>query len=193
MINNRLMKALRIHQYGGPEQLRYEEVPVPQLGPRQILVRVFAASVNPIDTKLAAGMKRPVMNNEGVPLPWIPGGDFSGIVEDVFLEVTNVRKGDAVYGNSPAGGSYATYVIAEANAIALKPKTLNDIESTSVPLAAQTAWQAFFEHGHLQNGQTVLIHGASGGVGTFAVQLARWKDTKVFATASEDHGKYLKS
>ena len=107
MDHQQTMKVMRIHDYGGPEQLRYEDAPVPKLGIGQILVRVHAASVNPIDTKLASGLKRPVLNNKAVPLPWIPGGDFSGIVEDVSSEVTNVRKGDAVYGDSPAGGSYA--------------------------------------------------------------------------------------
>jgi NADPH:quinone reductase-like Zn-dependent oxidoreductase len=192
-MNNKMMKAVRINAYGGPEQLRYEEVPIPQLGVGQVLVRVHAASVNPIDTKLATGMKRPVLNNKAVPLPWIPGGDFSGIVEDVSSEITSVRKGDAVYGDSPAGGSYAPYVIAEANAVALKPKKLSHVESASVPLAAQTAWQALFEYGHLQSGQTVLIHAASGGVGTFAIQLAHWKKVKVLATASAENGNYLRS
>ena len=160
----------------------------------QVLVHVHAASVNPIDTKLAAGMKRPVMNNQAIPLPWIPGGDFSGIVEDVSQENFECSKSeDAVYGDSPAGGSYATYVIAEAETIALKPQKLNDIESASVPLAAQTAWQALFEHGHLQSGQAVLIHGGSGGVGTFAIQLAHWKKAKVIATASTGHEEYLRS
>jgi NADPH:quinone reductase-like Zn-dependent oxidoreductase len=193
MNNKQVMKVMRIHAYGGPEQLRYEEAPIPQLGQGQVLVRVHAASVNPIDTKLATGMKRPVLNNKAVPLPWIPGGDFSGIVEDVSSEITSVRKGDAVYGDSPSGGSYAPYVIAEANAVALKPKKLSHVESASVPLAAQTAWQALFEHGHLQSGQTVLIHAASGGVGTFAIQLAHWKKAKVLATASAENGEYLRS
>jgi NADPH:quinone reductase-like Zn-dependent oxidoreductase len=190
----KMMKVMRVHAYGGPEQLRYEEVVIPTLGSKgQILVRVYAASVNPIDTKLASGMKRPVMNNEAIALPWIPGGDFSGIVEDITSDIKNVRKGDAVYGDSPAGGSYAPYVVADADAVALKPKTLNDIESASVPLAAQTAWQALFEHGHLQSGKAVLIHGGSGGVGTFAIQLARWKKAKIMATCREEHKEYLHS
>jgi NADPH:quinone reductase-like Zn-dependent oxidoreductase len=193
MNNKLIMKAMQIHDYGGPEQLRYEDVPVPKHGKGQVLVRVHAASVNPIDIKLASGMKRPVMDDKAVPVPWIPGGDFSGIVEDVSEEITDIQKGDVVYGDSPAGGSYAAYVIAEADAVAFKPKTLNCLGAASVPLAAQTAWQALFEHGHLQSGQTVLIHGGSGGVGTFAVQLAQWKKAKVMATGSSDHGGYLHS
>ncbi len=188
-----IMRAMRIHAYGGPEQLRYEEMPVPLLKEGHVLVRCNAASVNPIDTKLASGMKRPVMNNESVDLPWIPGSDFSGIVEEVSEEIKDFKKGDAVYGDSPGGGSYAPYVLAQVGQIARKPKTLNDVGSASIPVAAQTAWQALFDHGHLQAGQTVLIHGGSGGVGTFAVQLAHWKKAKVLATGSEEHMDYLRS
>jgi NADPH:quinone reductase-like Zn-dependent oxidoreductase len=185
-----IMKAIRIHEYGGPEQLRYEETPEPQAGSGQVLVRVHAASVNPIDHKLASGAMRQFMP---LSLPWIPGGDFSGIVEAVGAGVTGVKKGDAVYGDTPTGGAYAQLVVAAAGMIGPKPSNLSHAEAASVPLAGQTAWQGLFQHGHLERGQTVLIHGGSGGVGFFAVQLAHWKGAKVLATGSAANLDFLRS
>jgi NADPH:quinone reductase-like Zn-dependent oxidoreductase len=184
------MKAIRVHQYGGPEQLRYEDAPVPQPSEDQVLVRVQAASVNPIDYKLASGALRQVMP---LNFPWIPGGDFSGVVEAVGPAVTVVVRGEAVYGNSPGGGAYAEFVAASAGMVAPRPRTLGPVEAASVPLAAQTAWQGLFDHGHLRPGQTVLILGAAGGVGTFAVQLAHWKGARVLATGSAANADYLRS
>jgi NADPH:quinone reductase-like Zn-dependent oxidoreductase len=184
------MKAIRIHEYGGPDQLRYEDAPEPRAGEGQVLVRVHAASVNPIDYKLASGAMRKFMP---LNFPWIPGGDFSGVVEAVGAGVTNVKKGDAVYGDTPGGGGYAALAVTAAGMIAPKPKNLGDIEAASVPLAAQTAWQGLFDHGRLERGQTVLIHAAAGGVGIFAVQLARWKGAKVLATASASNIDFLRS
>ena len=185
-----MMKAIRIHAYGGPEQLRYEDAPVPQAGKGEVLVRVRAASVNPIDYKLASGAFRQVMP---VSFPWIPGGDFSGVVEEVGQDITGFGKGEAVYGDTPGGGAYAAFAATGTDALARKPQKLNFIEAASVPLAGQTAWQALFDHGHLQSGQTVLIHGAAGGVGTFAIQLAHWKGARVLATASAANLEYLRS
>jgi NADPH:quinone reductase-like Zn-dependent oxidoreductase len=185
-----MMKAIRIHEYGGPEQLRYEDAPIPEAGSGQVLVRVHAASVNPVDYKLASGAMRAV---RPLSLPWIPGGDFSGVVEAVDPGVAGVKPGEAVYGDSPNGGAYAQFVAAPAATIAPKPGKLSHVEAASVPLAAQTAWQALFDHGQLQSGQTVLIHAAAGGVGTFAVQLAHWKGAKVLATGSSDNAGYLRS
>src|SRR5881398_523301 len=161
------MKAIRLQQYGGPEQLRFEDVPVPQPDNAQVLVRVHAASVNPFDFKLASGAFR-----EHVPmkLPYIPGGDFSGVVDSIGPGVSNVKAGDAAYGNCPFG-AYAQFLAAPAKSIAPKPAKLSHVEAASVPVAAQTAWQGLFDHGHLKRGQTVLIHAAAGGVGSFAVQL----------------------
>jgi NADPH:quinone reductase-like Zn-dependent oxidoreductase len=184
------MKAIRIHEYGGPEQLRYEDAPEPRAGDGQVLVRVHAASVNPIDYKLASGAMKQFMP---LNFPWIPGGDFSGVVEAVGSGVTTVKKGDAVYGDTPGGGAYVQRTVTAAGMVAPKPKNLNDIEAASVPLASQTAWQALFDHGHLERGQTVLIHAASGGVGTFAVQLAHWKGAKVLATGSASNIDFLRS
>jgi NADPH:quinone reductase-like Zn-dependent oxidoreductase len=155
-----------------------------------VLVRIHAVSVNPIDFKLASGNMRQIMP---INFPWIPGGDFSGIVEEVGSGVTGLAKGDAVYGDASGGGAYAEFYAGPASMIAPKPRRLSDIEAASVPLAGQTAWQGLFDNGRLERGETVLIHGASGGVGTFAVQLAHWKGAKVLATASADNVDYLRS
>jgi NADPH:quinone reductase-like Zn-dependent oxidoreductase len=184
------MKAIRIHEYGGPEKLREEDVPEPRAASGQILVRVHAASVNPIDYKLASGVMRQVMPLE---FPWIPGGDFSGVVEAVGAEVTGFKKGDAVYGDTPGGGAYTQVLAVSVGVIAAKPGKLNHVEAAAVPLAGQTAWQALFDHGRLERGQTVLIHGGSGGVGIFAVQLAHWKGAKVLATGSAENAEFLRS
>ena len=184
------MKAIRVHAYGGPEQLRLEEAPQPKVESGKVLVRIHAASVNPIDFKLASGNMRQIMP---INFPWIPGGDFSGIVEEVGSGVTGLAKGDAVYGDASGGGAYAEFYAGPASMIAPKPRRLSDIEAASVPLAAQTAWQGLFDNGRLERGETVLIHGAAGGVGTFAVQLAHWKGAKVLATASSDNVDYLQS
>ncbi len=181
------MKAIRVHEYGGPEKLRYEDVPQPEPGAGQVLVRVHAASVNPVDYKIGTGKYRPPS------LPWIPGGDFSGVVEALGAGVRGVSKGDAVYGDSPTGGAYAEFVVAPTEMIAPKPRKLSHIEAASVPIAGQTAWQGLFEHAQLQAGQTVLIHGAAGGVGTFAVQLAHWKSARVLATAGAENIEYVRT
>lgn len=184
------MKAIRVYAYGGPEQLRLEETPQPRVESGKVLVRIHAASVNPIDFKLASGNMRQIMP---ISFPWIPGGDFSGIVEEVGPGVTGLAKGDAVYGDASGGGAYAEFYAGPASMIALKPRRLSDIEAASVPLAGQTAWQGLFEHGRLERGETVLIHAAAGGVGTFAVQLAHWKGARVLATTSADNADYVRS
>ena len=152
------MKSIRVPAYGGPEKLRYEEMPSPQPASGQVLVRVHAASVNPFDFKLASGAFSKFIP---MTLPYTPGSDFSGVVE---------ATGEAVYGNCPVG-AYAELVSAPSGSIAPKPTKLSHIEAASVPVAGQTAWQGLFDHGRLERGQTVLIHAAAGGVGSFAVQL----------------------
>jgi NADPH:quinone reductase-like Zn-dependent oxidoreductase len=184
------MKSIRLHEYGGPEQIHLEDAPDPKPAEGQVLVRVQAASVNPIDFKLASGALKQV---RPIRFPWTPGGDFAGIVEAVGPGVRDVKRGDAVYGDSPGGGAYSQLVLASAGMIAPMPAKLTPVEAASVPLAAQTAWQGLFDHGQLQRGQTVLIHAAAGGVGTFAVQLAKWKGARVLATGSADNAEYLRS
>ena len=183
------MKAIRLQQYGGAEQLKLQEVPDPRPDKGQVLVRVHAASVNPWDHKLASGSFSKMI---AMQLPYIPGGDFSGVVDAVGAGITDFKPGDAVYGNCPFG-AYAQLVAAPAASVAIKPQKLSHVETASVPVAAQTAWQGLFDEGNLQRGQSVLIHAAAGGVGSFAVQLARWKGARVIATASADNADYLRS
>jgi NADPH:quinone reductase-like Zn-dependent oxidoreductase len=183
------MKAIRLQAYGGPEQLRLEEAPIPPIDAGQALIRVRAASVNPFDFKLASGAFQKM-----IPLnpPYIPGGDFSGVIEKVSRNVTDFKAGDEVYGNCPRG-AYAQFVAVATSTIAPKPAKLTHVEAASIPVAAETAWQALFDHGHLEHGQTVLIHAAAGGVGTFAVQLAHWKGARVLATASAQNAEFVES
>lgn len=177
------MKAIRIHGYGGPEVLVSEEVPLPQPGAAEALIRVHAAGVNPLDWKVRAGYLKDWLNHK---FPLIPGWDVSGVVETVGAEVTEVRPGEAVFGmlDFSRDGAYAEYTVARARDLARKPDSLDHVYAASVPLAALTAWQALFDVAGLTDGQTVLIHGGAGGVGHFAVQFANWRKARVVATAS---------
>ena len=177
------MKAVEIHRYGGPDELKYEDAPVPAINPDDVLVRIHASGVNPIDWKIRQGAPR---SGDQPPLPRILGWDFSGVIEKVGNEVTGFKPGDEVYGRPdiPRNGTYAEYIAVRAGVIARKPATIDHKAAAGVALAGLTAWQALFEHGGLTSGQRVLINGASGGVGTFAVQFAKWKDAYVIGTAS---------
>jgi NADPH:quinone reductase-like Zn-dependent oxidoreductase len=181
------MKAVRIHQFGGPEVLTYEEAPQPVPTADEVLIQVYAAGVNPVDskTRTGAGVARRFTAN---PFPLILGWDVSGVVAAVGENVTQFKPGDEVYGMvrfPEVGAAYAEYVTAPAGHVALKPRSLGHIEAAALPLVALTAWQALFETGNLQAGQRVLIHAAAGGVGHIAVQLAKWKGAYVVATASK--------
>ena len=179
------MKAIVVHQYGGPEVLKYEDAPRPEPKENQILVRVIAAGVNPVDTYVRSG------KFGAATLPLIPGRDIAGIVEEVGPGATKFKKGDAVYGNVRNGG-YAEFAVAVEKDIALKPAALDFVEAAAVPVAARTAWNALVETAHLSAGQTVLIQGGSGGVGSFAIQIAKVRGAKVFATASTGNQDLLK-
>lgn len=185
------MKAVRFHEYGGPEVLKYEDAPRPEPAAGEVLVKVHAAAVNPVDWKVRAGHLKGFLNYQ---LPLIPGWDLSGVVEAPGPGVTAWKKGDAVYSRPDISraGSYAQYIAVKATELAHKPKSLDHNKASSIPLAALTAWQALFDAGGLQAGQRVLIHAAAGGVGTFAVQLARWKGASVIGTASEKNHGFLK-
>lgn len=174
------MKAVRIHEYGGPEVLKYEDVPRPKPGPGEVLIRVHAAGVNPIDWKVREGYI------PSFSLPLILGWDVSGVVEAAGSSATGFKAGDEVYTAADRShiGSYAEYVAVPESQIALKPRSLDHIHAAAVPLAALTAWQALFDTANLSAGQTVLIHGAAGGVGHYAVQFAKWKGAKVIGTAT---------
>jgi NADPH:quinone reductase-like Zn-dependent oxidoreductase len=181
------MKAIRVQAYGGPEQLRFEDAPAPLAVDGQVLVSVRATSVNPFDLKLASGIFR-----EKIPLtlPYIPGGEFSGVIDDVAPDVVGFKKGDAVFGNCPSG-AYAERLAVSADTVANKPDKLTFTDAACIPLAGQTAWQALFDQGELRRGETVLIHAAAGGVGTYAVQLAHWAGARVLTTASASNREYL--
>lgn len=179
------MKAVRIREFGGPEVMRYEEVPRPEPGQGEVLIRVKAAGVNPIDWKVREG------HIPGLSLPVILGWDVSGVVEVAGSGTSELKVGDEVYSAPDRShmGSYAEYMSAPESQVAPKPRSLDHIHAAAVPLAALTAWQALFDAADLSAGQTVLIHGAAGGVGHYAVQFAKWKGAKVIGTASgEDAG-----
>ncbi|MEH2119108.1 NADP-dependent oxidoreductase [Nostoc sp.] len=177
------MKAIRIHAYGGAENLKYDEVPRPEPQAGQVLIQVYAAGVNPIDWKIREGFFQQVNDYS---LPVIAGADVAGVVASVGDGVTTLQPGQAVYGTADMGlsGAYAEYAVGYADAIAPKPKTLDYIHAASVPIVAITAWQALFDGANLQPEQSVLIHGGAGGVGRYAIQLAKWKRARVIATAS---------
>lgn len=185
------MKAIRLHGRGGPDYLVYEEAPQPQPGPGEVLVRVAATAVIANELKwdetyqTASGVLRP--------LP-IPGHDLSGVVAEIGPGVSDLAVGDAVYALLAFGrdGAEAEYAIALPDELAPKPRTLDNVQAAAVPLAGLTAWQALFTHADLSAGQTVLIHGAAGGVGTYAVQLARWAGARVIATASARQHDFLR-
>ena len=186
-----LMKAVRIHNYGGPEVLQYQDAPRPHPQAGEALVRVHAAGVNPFDWKVRAGYMKDFVQHK---LPLIPGWDVSGVVEEVGLGVSKFKKGNEVFAMAdPArDGAYADHIAVRATALALKPKSLYHVQAAAVPIVALTAWQSLFDAGQLQRRQRVLIHGGSGGVGHFAVQLARWKGAHVLATASTKNQSMLR-
>ncbi len=177
------MKAVRIHTLGDSDVLKVEETPRPEPGDNEILIHVKAASVNPVDYKIRSG----AFKKGEIKLPTTLGRDVAGIVEAVGSKVTTVKPGEEVYAflGSHSGG-YAEYAIAQPNEVSRKPDTLDFVEAAAVPLAAETAWQALFDHGNLQAGERVLIHGAAGGVGHFAVQFAKAKGATVIATAGQE-------
>ena len=177
------MKAMVIHEYGGPEVLKYEDVPRPEPKEDQILIRVIAAGVNPVDGMIRSGMFAKDGNRA---FPIILGGDVAGVVEKVGSKITKFKAGDPVFAyiSLDDSGGYAQYALVTEREAALKPKSLSYVEAAAVPIVALTAWQALIDTARLSEGQTVLIHGGSGGVGTFAIQIAKARGAKVIATAS---------
>lgn len=185
------MKAVRLHGRGGPAQLVYEDAPQPQPGPGEALARVGASGVIANELK----WDETYQTVTGAPRLFpIPGHDLSGVVVAVGPDVTGVATGDAVYALIAFGrdGADADYVIALPSELAPRPRTLDDTQAGAVPLSALTAWQALFVHGGLSAGQTALIHGAAGGVGVFATQLARWRGAHVLTTASARDADFLR-
>ncbi len=177
------MKAVRLHKRGGPEQLVYEDAPVPRLGAADALVRVRATGITPAELT----WDDTYANCDGSErLPAIPGHEVAGVVERVEDGVRDVSVGDEVYGLTSfcRDGAAAEYVAVHAADLAPKPTTVSFAEAAAVPLSALTVWQAFFDHARLAPGQRVLIHGAAGGVGSLAVQMARWHGAHAIGTAS---------
>jgi NADPH:quinone reductase-like Zn-dependent oxidoreductase len=187
----RIMKAIRIHNHSGPEVLLYEEAPRPQLGEGEVLIRVHAAGVNPLDSKVRAGELKGVIQHK---LPLILGWDVSGVVEEVGAGVSQFKTGDEVFAmaDPTRDGAYADYIAVREATIAMKPESLYHVRAAATPLSALAAWRSLFDLGHLQSGQRILIHGGSGGVGHFAVQLAKWKGAYVIATASTKNHELLR-
>jgi NADPH:quinone reductase-like Zn-dependent oxidoreductase len=183
------MKAVRIHSFGGSDVLKIEELPIPAPGPGEVLIRVEAAGVNPVDYKIRSGEFKPV----GLQTPLTLGRDVSGVVQQTGSGVQHLDAGDAVYAMLDRDhGSYAEYVIARAEDVAAKPARLDYLQAAAVPLAGITAWQGLFDHGHLQPGERVLIHGAAGGVGHFAVQFAKDRGAHVIATGRAEDAEQLR-
>jgi NADPH:quinone reductase-like Zn-dependent oxidoreductase len=207
------MKAIRLHEFGGPEVLRHEEVPVPEPGPGEVLVRVHAVGINPPDWYAREGM--PDVPPELKPpfdLPLIPGTDVSGVVEAVAANVDDFAVGDEVVGllrfpTALQGSAYAEYVTAPASDLARKPAAIDHVHAAGLPMSGLTAWQFLIELGHdhpspfqeaqhrpmaLDSETTVLVNGAAGGVGHLALQLAKWKGARVIAVASGAHERFLR-
>jgi NADPH:quinone reductase-like Zn-dependent oxidoreductase len=184
-----MMKAIVAHEYGGPEVLKYEDAPRPEPKENELLVRVIACGVNPADPLVISGR---LAKEFGTHLPLVPGYDVAGVVEKTGAKVTKFKKGDAVYGYALFGGGWAEYAVLAENEAAIKPKNATFTDAAAVPLAALTAWQALIDIAKLSAGQTVLIHGGSGGVGSFAVQIAKARGARVIATASTANQDLLK-
>ena len=177
------MKAVRIHDYGGPDVLTYEDAPRPTARPGELLIRVHASTVNPFDCAVRTGYLHSYFNYN---FPLIIGTDVSGVVEEVGEGVAGFSPGDSVYSRTGVfrDGANAEYAVAFASDVAMKPQSLDHIHAAALPHVTLTAWQALFEIADLSEGQTVLIHAAAGGVGHIAAQLAKLKGAKVIGTAS---------
>jgi NADPH:quinone reductase-like Zn-dependent oxidoreductase len=178
------MRAVRFHEFGGPEVLVVEEVPRPTPKEGEVLVRVHAAGVNPADWKMRRGMIK-------VPVPRTAGVDLAGVVESVGPGVTEFQPGQAVYGGGQ--GTYADYAVVSVSGLAPKPANLDFDQAAAVPVGVRAAWASIFDKADLQPGQTLLVLGASGGVGLLAVQLGRWKGARVIGTASTANLEYVRS
>jgi NADPH:quinone reductase-like Zn-dependent oxidoreductase len=183
------MKAIVVHEFGGPEVLKYEDAPRPEPKEDEVLIRVMAAGVNPVDASIREGRFR-----GGGKLPFIPGMDVAGVVEKTGAKITKLKIKDPVYAylSFKEQGGYAEFAIAKENEVSIKPKMIAFEGAAAVPLAGTTAWQALVDTAKLDKGQTVLVHGGSGGVGHLAIQIAKARSAKVIATASTANQDLLK-
>jgi NADPH:quinone reductase-like Zn-dependent oxidoreductase len=186
------MKAIRIYEFGEPEVMKLEETTRPKPASDEVLVKTYASGVNIVDCGIRRGgndILRPYLK-----LPLTLGWDAAGIIEEVGAEVTSFQKGDKVYGipNFPGDGSYAEYFVAKATSVAIKPQNLTFTEAAGIPLAGTTAWRGVVDYGKIQPGHKILIHGAAGGVGSLAIQIAKAKGAYVIGTASSHNLAFLK-
>src|SRR6202049_905376 len=177
------MKAIVVHEFGGPEVLKFEEVPTPRPGPGQVLVRIHAAGVNPYDTYMRAGVYaiKP-------PLPYTPGSDAAGVVEAVGTGVTKVKPGDRVYTAKTVTGAYAEYALTLESQVHPLPAKISYAQGAGIWVPYGTAYHALYQCTRARAGETLLIHGASGGVGIAAVQIARALGLTVLGTAGSEKG-----
>src|SRR5437762_10113315 len=177
------MKAIRVHEFGGPEVLRLEEVPAPQPGPGEVLVRIHAAGVNPVETYIRAGTYARLPE-----LPYTPGNDGGGVVEHVGSDVTEFKPGDRVYTAGSLSGTYAEFALCKKEQVHPLPENVSFAQGAAMGTPYATAYRGLLQRADAKPGETVLVHGASGGVGTAAVQLARADGLRVFGTAGSDEG-----
>jgi NADPH:quinone reductase-like Zn-dependent oxidoreductase len=183
------IQAIRVHQYGGPEQLKLEQIPCPEPQAGEVLVRVHAAGVLPAEWKLRQGFMKGYLP---VSFPYIPGSAFAGVIEELGSGITTFQNGQAVFGRSN-NGTYAEYTSVFVETLAFKPATLSFPEAATISGGATVAWTALFENGALQSGQRVLIHGAAGGVGLYAVQFASLNGAQVIGTTSTANLAFVRS
>lgn len=185
------IKKVRIHRFGGPEVLQMDRLEPSLPDAAQVLVRVMAASINPVDFKIRNGQYPAVKEDR---LPYTLGRDVSGIIEQCGAQANQFKLGDEVFGMvGIGGGGYAEKVVLDQQALARKPSLIDHVHAAAIPLAAQTAWQGLFRHGQLERGQSVLIHGGSGGVGHFAIQFAKAKGARVLTTVSTDNVEFARA
>jgi NADPH:quinone reductase-like Zn-dependent oxidoreductase len=175
------MRAARSHEYGDPSVISYDDVPRPMPAPGEALIEVAATSFNPTETALRSGLLRHIFPLD---LPYSLGWDVAGTVVDVASDVHALTIGQRVVGRLDRGGAAAQYVTSAADVLVAAPRMLPLPEAAAIPVAGLAAWQAVFEHARLTGGQRVLINGAGGGIGVFAVQLAKHAGAEVVATAS---------
>lgn len=176
------MKAIRVHEFGGPEVLKYEDVPDPTPGSGQVLIKVQAVGVNPVETYIRSG------SNAALPRPYTPGSDAVGVIEAVGDGVTGWKPGDRVYTSATVTGAYAEKTVADAKTVYRLPENISFVQGAGINIPYATAYCSLFMRAHGAPGETVLVHGASGGVGTAAVQIARSHGFTVFGTAGTEEG-----
>lgn len=194
MIMKKKMKAANYNEFGGPEVVNISEVDLPELREGEVLIKIKAAGVNPVDAIIREGHYKNMMPHD---LPIIPGWDMAGIVEARGHAARRYEVGDEVYAYARRPevkwGTFAEYIVIPESYLASRPQNISWEEAAGIPLAGLTAYQALYVAGNLEKGQRVLILGASGGVGSFAIQLAKVKGAEVFGVASEKNHQYMKS